>query len=357
MASELLLNILGPILLMVGLGALLRWRFKVDLATLSKLNIYIFTPAFIFERVATSKLPLADLGGAVVVTVMNILLLAGICFGFGLALRVNRKTIAAVAMAVMFYNSGNYGLPLAELAYPSRGGSGQLVVASDQKEASDVARAAGHWPLSTNHSRPQKDGAAVQTFVVMVQNVLTFTLGTAIAAGATGGSFRVIATKVLTLPVLYVLAAGLIGRYLFGPGTGREMPVILSATVGYLSKGLVPVALLTLGAQLASNPRWPRWKPVSLVLFARLIAGPVSMTGLLYGLHTLLPGTFLDLWPWPAESLILTAGVPSAINTLLLTMELEGDTELTADCVFWTTIFSSATILGWLAILRVAFAA
>ena len=37
----------------------------------------------------------------------------------GRLLKVGRQTLAAVAIAVMFYNSGNYGLPLAELAYPS----------------------------------------------------------------------------------------------------------------------------------------------------------------------------------------------------------------------------------------------
>ena len=52
----------------------------------------------------------------------------------------------------------------------------------------------------------------------------------------------------------------------------------------------------------------------------------------------------MDLWPWPAESLILTAAVPTAVATLLLTLEVGGDTDLAADCVFWTTVFSAVTI-------------
>jgi len=50
--------------------------------------------------------------------------------------------------------------------------------------------------------------------------------------------------------------------------------------------------------------------------------------------------------------LILTAAVPTAVNTLLLTMELKGDAVLAADCVFWTTVFSCFTITGWLVVLR-----
>ena len=37
------------------------------------------------------------------------------------------------------------------------------------------------------------------------------------------------------------------------------------------------VALVTLGAQLAVKPRWPRWRPVSVVLFVRLLWAPVQM--------------------------------------------------------------------------------
>jgi len=45
----------------------------------------------------------------------------------------------------------------------------------------------------------------------------------------------------------------------------------------------------------------------------------------------------VNLWPWPAELLILSAAVPTAVNTLLITMEVGGDAELAADCVFWST--------------------
>ena len=58
------------------------------------------------------------------------------------------------------------------------------------------------------------------------------------------------------------------------------------------------------------------------------------------------------VWPLPAALLILTSGVPSAVNALLLTLELGGDTDLAAESVFWTTVFSCLTIAGWLLVLR-----
>jgi malate permease and related proteins len=315
-------NILLPILVLIALGAWLRRQFEVDLATLSKINIYCFVPAFVYYKVATSRLAWDEMGGVVLITVVQVIVLGSVVWGLGRMLGVGRKTLSAIAIAVMFYNSANYGLPLAELAYPGRDVVGGV----------------------------EKNGGAVQAFVVLTQNVLTFTVGLAIAAAAGSARWTEIFGKIFRLPVLYMLAAALLTRAWIG-GDINKLPIFIAKPAEYLSQGLVPVALITLGAQLAVNPRWPRWKPISKVLVLRLIFGPIQMISMLWVFH-LIGWKAIDLWPWPAELLILTAGVPTAVNTLLLTLELEGDAELAADCVFWTTIFSCITIVGWLLVLR-----
>ena len=332
MLLDILLNILLPVLLMVAAGAWVRYQFEVDLRTLTKLNIYLFTPAFIFDKVVSSRLEFSEMGGIMAVTVLLILLMGVAVLAVGRIgrqtlgpTRVTRPTLAAVAMAAMFYNSGNIGLPLAALAYPT----------------------APH------------DGAAVQAFVVLTLNVMTFTVGLAIAAAAdlhpADSPWRQILTKLLRLPVLYLLAAAVIAKTWAGDAGPAALPSFITTVARTLGGGLVPVALLTLGAQLAENPRRPRWRPVSIVLVLRLLVAPALMAGLLYALHRTLPGTFLDLWPWPAELLIFTAAVPTAVNTLLLTLELDGDADLAADCVFWTTVASLLTLTAWLAAVRVGF--
>jgi hypothetical protein len=191
----------------------------------------------------------------------------------------------------------------------------------------------------------------------MTQNILTYTLGLAIAAMAHPGGVGKSMLRIVRLPMLPTLAAALVARWWLHGDADRALPLFLSKTASYLADGLVPIALITLGAQLASNPRWPRWKPVSLVIVLRLLFGPVQMALLLWGFH-LLGWPALDLWGtsgWPAELLILTAGVPTAVGTLLLTLELDGDADLAADCVFWTTVFSCVTIAIWLLVLRLRF--
>lgn len=337
-ASDILLTVLAPILLLIGIGALIRWKLRVDVASLSKLNIYLFVPGFVFQNVSTSQLKFGEMGGIFGITVLQVITLGLLVWGIGRALRVSRQTLAAVAMAVMFYNSGNYGLPLAELAYPGR------AAVSPNGVAPATSGALGSAPKAQ-----EKDGGAVQTFVMMAQNLLTFTVGMAIASSAHHGSIGKGLLALLRTPILPGLIAALAVKWWAVP-----LPIAITKTMNYIAGGLVPVALVTLGAQLATNPRWPRWKPVSFVLVARLIFGPVQMGLLLWGLSkTGVPA--LNVWPWPAELLILTASVPTAVNTLLLTLELGGDAELAADCVFWTTLLSVFTITGWLIVLRMYF--
>lgn len=344
MIVSILLNILGPILVLVGLGALMRRKFGLDLTTLSKLNIYLFTPAFIFHHVSTSKLSWSDMGGIVTITVTQVFVLGVMIWFIGRGLRIGRKTLSAIALAVMFYNSGNYGLALAELAYPKKSNESR-VTSGESKPTTHDSTLIAHDPS------PSKDGGAVQAFVVLAQNVLTFTVGLAIAAWAGSGKWSDLFSTLFRLPVLYTLSAALIGRAWLNGDPSRQLPVLIEKTAAYLSNALVPIALLTVGVQLAGSPRWPRWKPVSMALVLRLLFGPVQMAGLLFAFH-LLRVPALDLWPWPAELLILTASVPTAVNTLLLTLELDGDADLAADCVFWSTIVSCVTITGWLVVLR-----
>jgi predicted permease len=351
MITPILFDVLAPILILMGAGALLRWRFQIDLATLSKINIYLLAPAFVFDKVVNSTLSWVEMGGVVTISVMQVATLGLFIWGIGRALRVKRQTLAAVAMAVMFYNSGNYGLPLAELAYPhqSSGMSGY--------RSAGGANATPTPPYSDTPTPPAKDGGAVQAFVMLTQNVLGYTLGLVIAGFAHPTIVSPLRNlwRILRLPVLPMLCVALAARWWLQSDPSHTLPLAIAKPASYLSAALVPIALATLGAQLASNPRWPRWRPVSLVLVLRLLLGPVQMAALLYGFH-LLGWRAVDLWPWPAELLILTAAVPTAVTTMLLTLELEGDTDLAADCVFWTTVCSCATIPVWLVLLRWHFA-
>src|SRR5215217_3579489 len=102
MIRAIVFDILAPILLLVALGALMRRKFRVDIPTLTKLNIYLFVPAFIFHVVSRGRLTWAEMGGVMLVTALNVLALGVIVWGLGRAMRISRRTVSAVALAVMF---------------------------------------------------------------------------------------------------------------------------------------------------------------------------------------------------------------------------------------------------------------
>ncbi len=326
MFSDIILDVTGPIIVMILVGVFLKRKFSIDVSTMSKLNIYFAVPAFIFHTIAHSQLRFADMGGIVGVSVLQVAILGALIFGVGRAMRVSHRMLASIALAVMFYNSANYGIPLAELAYPRETG---------------------------------RDGGAVQAFVVMTQNLLVFTVGLSIAASMKSGFAWNVVWRMFRLPMIPALVCGLTAKWWLSSDPSHALPIIIDKPAQYIAAALVPLALVTLGAQLAQNPRWPRWKPVSAVLLLRLGFGPIQMGLMLYLLH-LTGYKPVDLWGengWPAQILILTAAVPTAVNTLLLTLELEGDAKLAADCVFWTTVCSCLTIPLWLFALRAFFEA
>src|SRR3954453_2429971 len=98
LVSDVLLTILAPILLMVLVGALLRWKLRIDVATLGKLNIYLFVPVYVFEYVSTSQLRWEAMLAIFGITVLQVVTLGLIIWGIGRALRISRATLAAIAL-------------------------------------------------------------------------------------------------------------------------------------------------------------------------------------------------------------------------------------------------------------------
>ena len=91
---EILLDILAPILLMVFFGAVMRWKFTVDLGASARSTSISSSPAFVFNKLTNSFLSWADMGGIIALTVIQARTLGLTVSGIGRALQVPRKTLA-----------------------------------------------------------------------------------------------------------------------------------------------------------------------------------------------------------------------------------------------------------------------
>lgn len=292
---RILWDVIAPIFVLIGLGYGLQKRIGFDLKTLTRLNFWIFVPAFLFINIYESKLSGDQLGHIFLHFCVFFPLLGLLTWAFaglfGFADRLRR----AITASVMFYNSGNYGIPVAQLAFPG------------------IA-----LPLQ------------VQAAIVMMQNVSNFTIGLALVAGGRGGRKRDTLREIFKLPMVYVLIVAWTMRTFHLPP-----PQPVNIALHWLSGALVPVAVVTLGAQMAGLKAPPLSRALLFSLSSRLVFAPVLgfVTVWMLGIRG-------DL----AQALVISTSFPTAVNSALLALEFDNEPEFAAAAVFYSTLISSVTV-------------
>ena len=315
--GQILYHILLPLLLMVGFGTLLQRYQSLSLETLARISMYLLVPSFLLVRIYDSDIPWGEIGLIALVFLIVLGVLGVLLFAGGRAFRAPNKTVAAVILGSIVFNAGNFGIPVAHLLYVE---GGTLFQGQPDTEA----------------------GLHVQALVVMLSNLLVWFLGYVVLAVAKGGRARE-ALRIFRLPIPYALVASFVLREVrLRSFNGADfLPVWASFPLRSLSGALVPMMLVALGAQLARGARWRHWREVVPIAFVKLLALPALIGAAAYA---------FGLWPWPGAHLVIGAAAPTAVNTLILTIELDGDAELTGDVVFWTTVFSGVTVAGVIAV-------
>ena len=315
--GQILYNILLPLLVTVGVGTLLHRFHALSLETLARISMWLLVPSFVLIKIYDSDIPWAEIWIITLVFLIVLGAVGALLFAGGRAIRAPNETVAAAILSSIVFNAGNFGVPVAHLLYVE---GGTLFRGQPDAEA----------------------GLQMQALVVMLSNLLIWILGYMVLAVAKGGRARD-AMGIFRLPMIYALVASFVLREIrLRSFNGADfLPVWASFPLRSLGSALVPMMLVALGAQLAKGGRWRRWREVMPVACIKLLALPALIGVAVYA---------FGLWPWPGAHLIIGAAAPTAVNTLILTIELKGDTELTGDVVFWTTIFSGITVAGVIAV-------
>ena len=299
-------QVLLPILIMFGAGWLLDRKWGVDLATVVKLNLNLFVPAFIFYELTTTQLKGSEALKAVAYTVSVVFVLFAIAAVVARFTRATREQTRSLQIASIFYNSANYGIPLMHLAFPG-------------------------------------PAEALQVFVILVQNIGNFTLGVFLLSSAKNTGFRSLA-PILRQTSVWAVIIALTVRANWGPITPDDEGMRwLWVPLKYFHDGLVAVALVTLGVQLSKSKAGAALPRLRWALVLRLLVGPVVGWALVRAFH--FEG---DL----AKAMILSTSFPTAVNTALIAHEFKADTEYASGAVFWSTIFSMFTVTALIALLK-----
>jgi len=297
---DILWTVLVPIFLVIGVGAALGRAFRLDADTMGKLNLYAFVPALMFVKFIESGLDAAGMGRiALFWTALVAVLLALAALAARLA-RLRADVRPTVSIGAAFTNSGNFGIPAAGLAFGPA-------------------------------------GVEVQAVILAMENVLFFTLGIFLAGRGRASPAAALALLVRQ-PVLWAVPAALLVR-----GHPGCLPGPVAVAMSTLGAGLVPLALVTLGAQLATARPHRLSRELGIIAGLRLVVAPLIGFALV---------RILSIEPPLAPMLIAAAGFPCAVNSVILAIEFRRAPALASTAVFWTTLGSAVTVTAVLAALR-----
>jgi predicted permease len=286
-------RVVFPVLLIVALGFILQKKFKFDLSMLTKLLFYVLSPCLIFARVYKAPLPLLRYALFAVFTIGMIAVMGILAFGISTLRKDTPSMRSAFILSVMLANLGNYGIPVVELVF--------------------------HDAYATS----------IQVMVMLSQGIITFTVGIFLASRGQS-TIRESVKRTLSYPMIYSIIVSFIFK-------GFQIPVWkpLWVTIQELSNAFIPVTLFTLGAQLGRINLTRGMGDVFISAACRLILGPVIGFCLirLFNLHGLV-----------AQVLFISSGLPSAVNSALVAVEMNNEPKFASQAVFFSTLLSFITI-------------
>lgn len=290
--ANVLFDVLGPVALLVLLGAVVGPRLDIDAGSLSRMAYWVFGPAFVFGLLAD-----ADLERSVVVNLI-VASLAGMAAALAVALAWAKLTGAtyeigaAVAMTSVWGNVGNAGLAI-------------------------VAFALGD------------DALPVAGVLMVTINLTSLVLGVGMAQARTS-SIAAALLRGLTAPMSLAGAVAVLINVL-----NIDVPLLTERSLGLLADALIPVMLFTLGIQLVSSGR-PQWSnDLSVVLVAKLAVAP-AVAGLVGGM--------LSLEGDDLAAVIIQSAMPPAVFCAVVATENDLVPGRVTAAVVLATIVSAFTL-------------
>lgn len=293
--SMIFFQIVAPILVLLIIGAALQRKFQFNLKAMSQLITYCFMPVTVLLNIYETSIEMSVLGQVA----MFILLLIGsqmlLSHFIAKILRLNRTESAVFKNSVVLINSGNYGIPVAQMIFAT-----------------------------------QPIGVAIQVILVIFQNVTTYTYGLYNLISATK-SGKDIVKDFLKMPILHALLLGIILNVL-----NIDIPQTLRIPLDHISEGFIAIALITLGAQLSQiEMRTMFNKTILISCFTRLIVGPSVALLIIF---------ILDLDGVVAQSLLIASSFPTSRNSSSLALEYNIESNTAAQNVLLSTIVSCLTV-------------
>ena len=287
-------EVILPIFIIVVMGYVIQLKYQLDLGTLSRLTIFYVLPGFICMTLYSTEIDmmlfLYIFGILIIYAVLTFIITEII----GRMLGLNRDRQILFTNANLFYNAGNYGVPVNDLVF-----------------------------------RSDPFAMTIQVMIIIFQNIFVFAYGIFSLSAKDYGKFKAMLAY-FRMPLFYAVLLGLLANIF-----DVRLPMPVESAFEYVRASMVAIVLFILGAQIAQIKFTRLSRSAFVATFIRLIFGPLLMFPiiLIFGIEGEV-----------AQVLLIAAALPSAVNSIIIAEQYTEDASYATEMVMMTTILSPITV-------------
>ncbi len=290
----ILKDILLPIFVIMFIGFWMQKKFELNVQTLARLNIYYLVPAFIFVKLYSTEISMRLFGNILMFFILYVVILYIISHFIGKMLRLGKGEKTTFSNSVMFFNSGNYGVPVNDLVF-----------------------------------RSDPFAMSIQVIMLTLQNIFLFSYGIFSLQSVRVGKLQA-ALGYFKMPVLYAMLSGILLNYF-----EIAVPSFIWTPANYIAEAMIALALFTLGAQVAQIKFTSTLSTLYYSLALRLAVGPLIALAIIY---------IFNVDGIVAQALLIGSAMPTSVNSAVIAQEYDNHPDLAAQIVLFSTLLSAITV-------------
>jgi predicted permease len=300
--ADIFLVVTLPIIALIAVGYGVQTRVPEARKVLSYVYTNVVLPCFMVYFLSTTTLPLTALWPVVWFTLLQSAVVGAAGWLLARLLSLPHEVRPVVAIGGVFANTGNFGVPLAILAFPPEYTADQAVIAA--------ITAVLFVPLCTLVLAPSKEQKTWR------------------------GTFITVATN----PIVLGVGAGLLLRI-----AGVQLPAIVAKPLQMLAAAYTAIALMSLGAALHGGSMKLADAALRATLIMKLLLSPLLTWVLGYALG--FTGTQLALF-------VVAASMPTAALVGVIAKQNERSPETATSSVFISTLLAPLVVTIWIFTMR-----
>ncbi len=295
-----------PLFLCIALGYFLKRIKMVDTATLNvmtKLCFKVFLPIYLFHNIYTTDLSAAFNGKLIAFAILGLITLFFVLMLFIPLVEKDNKKRGVLIQAMFRSNFALFGLPV----------------------AISLCGEANIGPTSVLL------GLTVPVFNVLAVIALEWFRGGK-------PDVKKMAKGIVTNPLIIASVIGIAFYFLH-----IELPKAVLKTVTDLGRVATPLSLVALGGSFTLGQVKAYRKQLFIGVLGRLAAVPLIMISL---------GVLLGLRDELLIPVMIMFGAPTAVSSFPMAQQMDGDGELAAELVVFTSGFAIISIFFWVFLLK-----